>query len=365
MALNTLFLAISGHGLGHAGQIAPVVGELRRRQPDLRLVIRSAIRRDALEGLFGTDFVLLEGAPEPSIRMHGPLDLDIQGTLEAYTAYHDSFHAHISQEIAHIQASGADVVLTDIAYTPIRAARKLGIPCIALCSLNWADVLAHYMLPAQPRLSALVDEIRSCYAEATRFIAPAPSMRMDGLSNLEYVGPIARRANVDPYIARTKLKSRPGISLVLITMGGVPECCRSKGYPSAKEIHWIVPDDGVSRRRTDVTPASETGLDFIDILAASDVVVTKPGYGTFLEATRHGVPVAYVERPDWPESYYLERWISRNGVAARIERDRYEKFDYLEVIEKLLFAPTRGPCRFLGAQQAARKIFSACCEIYN
>ena len=49
-----------------------------------------------------------------------------------------------------------------------------------------------------------------------------------------------------------------------------------------------------------------------------DVVLSKPGYGTFVEAACCGLPVLYLQRPDWPEAECLEAWLHANTRAAVI-----------------------------------------------
>ncbi|TAN60870.1 MAG: hypothetical protein EPN20_13195, partial [Magnetospirillum sp.] len=44
-----LWLALSPHGFGHAAMTAPVVTELRRRRPGLRLTIQTGVPRAFLE----------------------------------------------------------------------------------------------------------------------------------------------------------------------------------------------------------------------------------------------------------------------------------------------------------------------------
>ena len=55
-------------------------------------------------------------------------------------------------------------------------------------------------------------------------------------------------------------------------------------------------------------------MNFADLLASSDALLCKPGYGSFVEAASCGVPVLYVARPDWPES------LSTGRVAATARR---------------------------------------------
>ena len=94
--------------------------------------------------------------------------------------------------------------------------------------------------------------------------------------------------------------------------------------------------------------------DFVDLLASVDAVVTKPGYGTFVEAACSGVPLLYVDRDDWPETPHFAAWLARHSRAARLSRERLLRGDFIDVLEELwrMPAPTRPVAE--GAAQAAR-----------
>ena len=58
-----------------------------------------------------------------------------------------------------------------------------------------------------------------------------------------------------------------------------------------------------------------------DLVGAVDVVVTKPGYGTFTEAACNGTPVLYQRRKDWPEQDCLIAWLQEYGRCQAIGED--------------------------------------------
>jgi UDP:flavonoid glycosyltransferase YjiC (YdhE family) len=72
------------------------------------------------------------------------------------------------------------------------------------------------------------------------------------------------------------------------------------------------------------------------LLALVDVVLTKPGYGTFVEAACHGVPLLYVPRDDWPEEEHLVAWMHQNARCAAVERSALFVGDIGECVDRLL-----------------------------
>jgi hypothetical protein len=61
------------------------------------------------------------------------------------------------------------------------------------------------------------------------------------------------------------------------------------------------------------------GIRFVDVLSASDVVVTKPGYGTVSEIVLNRRPALWVSRPNFAEESYLVASLERFAVAKQID----------------------------------------------
>ena len=68
-------------------------------------------------------------------------------------------------------------------------------------------------------------------------------------------------------------------------------------------------------------------MGFSDLLASSDALLCKPGYGSFVEATCGGTPVLHVSRADWPESAALVEWLQEHGACREVSRERLEQGD--------------------------------------
>jgi hypothetical protein len=94
-------------------------------------------------------------------------------------------------------------------------------------------------------------------------------------------------------------------------------------------------------------------MSFIDALASCDVLVAKPGYGSFVEAAHHGLPVLYVERRNWPESDDIISWMRDHGVCARLEPALLNSGRILKPIRELLARPRRKCELPLGVDEAA------------
>jgi hypothetical protein len=94
-------------------------------------------------------------------------------------------------------------------------------------------------------------------------------------------------------------------------------------------------------------------IEFIDVLSSCDVLLCKPGYGSFAEAACNGIAVLYVARDDWPEEPFLIAWMEAHGLCRRVQRQALELGDFEAELRGLLVQPKPKQVEPLGIQQAA------------
>lgn len=329
-----LVVDISGHGFGHAGQLAPVLGALHEAVPGLRLTIRSTLPDEILCTLLPFEFAGAPAVPDVGMVMCGPVDVDPDASYAAYAALHAQWPDVVASEAARLAALEPTLLLADIPHVSLAAASAAGIRAVALCSLNWADIFQAYC-GNRPGGEEIHRQILDAYGSAEVFLQPEPSMPMPELPNRRAIGPIARRGRD----RRTELRAALGAAahdrLVLLSFGGIGGPALARHVPQVPDIRWIA--TGVpAARLAHVVPAAAAGLPFIDLLASCDAVVTKPGYGLFVESVCNGTRILSIPRPDWPEAPGLETWARRHGVIAVIPRERLEHGAFLPDLEELL-----------------------------
>jgi len=342
---------VSGHGFGHLAQVAPVLNVLRRRVPDLRLTVRSELPADVVRRRVTEPAQVVSAAVDVGLTMRSALDVDVPGSVRRYEEFHADWTARVGRAAADMARLGPDLVLADVPYLSLEAAARLSLPSVAMCSLNWADIYDRYA-DRSPERARIAAEIRSAYRRATHFLQPQPSMPMTDLPQRRPVGPIAalgcnRRAEVE---ARVGL--RPEDRLVLIGLGGIETRLPVERWPVLPGVCWVVPT-AWRVARADVVPMEALGMPFLDVLASSDALLTKTGYGSFVEAACHGVRVLYVPRPDWPEEPYLVDWLRAHGVCRPVGRSVLDAGALETELAALFEPPASRPPRPTGAKETA------------
>ncbi len=311
--MSHLLVDVSAHGFGHAGQLAPVLAELRRRRPGLRLTVRSTLAVDALAAILPGPFETAEPAPDPCLLMHDPVTVDREATRAAYDALEVRWDAIVASDADRLRGLRPTLLLSNIGFVGIAAAAAAGIPAVALGSLNWADVAAAYEV-ASP---AMLERMRTAYRLADRAVLLTPHLPTEWLERRVRVGPVARVGRARPEALRAALGVTEGIVLALVAFGGIEGADRLAGLPDLPGVLWLAD----RLERPGMRSTRGLALPFPDLLASVDLLVTKTGYGLFAEAAAAGTPLLYRERPDWPEAPGLEAWIRSVGIGRPLPAD--------------------------------------------
>lgn len=314
-----LAVAISSHGYGHGAQTTAVLTALRQRLPDIRLTLLTGLPRSFLQARINGDFDLIDWRGDFGMRMVSALEVDLERSAADYAAFHAAWGARRAQTAALLERLGPDLLLANVPYLPLAAGADIGLPCVALCSLNWAEIYRHYFVK-RPEAPEILGSMLSAYNSAALFLCPAPSMPMPYLHNLQSIGPLARIGRD----RRADICARLGVPetqrLVLIAPGGIPLRLPLDHWPVHADISWIIPDDWDLARK-DMHTFASFGMNFTDMLASVDALLGKLGYGTVAECACNGTPMLYIPRPDWPEENVLASWLQRHGCCAAVAPD--------------------------------------------
>lgn len=347
-----LITYVSAHGFGHVGQTAPVAQKLMQRMSGLRLTVVSGVPASKLRERFGPDASILSGDLDVGMRQLNALEVDRQDSWNAYVDFHESWDDRLAREVERLRELKPDLVLANIPYLPLAAAKRAGIPAVAMCSLDWVNIFGHYYGSAGPQAAAILDVMLSAYRSAIYFLRLEPALAMPHLDNTITIAPVAESGTNRRAEIIGKIGLRGDEVLVMVSLGGMEFRPPVDEWPEAIGAQLIVPASW-KVEHPDVIAFEELDMPFIDALASCDVLVAKPGYGSFVEAARHGLPVLYVERRNWPESDDIISWMTDNGVCARLEPALLNSGRILNPILALLARPKRSVEIPSGADEAA------------
>ena len=344
-----LFVDISSHGFGHLAITAPVLNALAEIAPNLRLTVRTQLPRQKLRQRIRPPFTLIEASSDFGYLMLDATRIDLPASAAAYRQAHADWPARVAEEARFLSKLKPDLVLTNVSYLPLAGAALGRTPSFSLCSLNWADLFAHFF-GDEPWAAPIHAEILAAYQSARQFLRVTPGMSMDALGNTQAVAPIAN-------LGRKHDLGLAGAKAVLVSMGGIDHRLPVENWPRLPGIRWLVTADWQCRH-PDAIAFESFGLSFTDLLSSVDAIVTKPGYGMFTEATCNGTPVLYQRRADWPEQDYLINWLQRNALCQQVSAGLLQTGELAENLAHLWQQAPRPRPATDGARQAAEIICS-------
>lgn len=307
---------------------------LRDRYPDLRLTLLTNLPSAFLRGRIHGDFEQIDDAPDFGLVMHSALSIDIESSADAYRQVHADWCDRVDSEARRLDRLSPDLVLADVPYLTLAAAERAGIPAVAMCSLNWADIYRHYFIQ-RPEAGEVLKHMETAYRSARAFLCPEPSMPMSFLhQRVVAIGPIATVGCAQAEALRARLGLAADERLILVAPGGVKARFPMEDWPADQGFHWLVSADW-QVNHPNVSSYQDTGLVFPDLIASCDAVLGKCGYGTVAECVVNATPLMYIPRPDWPEEATLLAWLKAHHGAVAVAAPRLVSGDFSDLLTPL------------------------------
>ena len=357
--MPVIWAAISAHGYGHAAQVVPVLNKLGTLVPDLKAVLRTSVPASFFQDRLTIPWDLQSVRQDVGCVQKGPLQIDIPATWEGHTRFHAQWEQRVEQEVSALQSAGPQVILADTPYLAVCAGLEAGIPAVALANFTWNEILEPFADPHQSHHQAILATIRQSYGHADLALRIIPGLPLASCSKVLDIGPIAEPATSRRQELRAHLHLDPTEQVVLVGFGGIP--LTSLPWDQMKQMlgyHFVV--DGISVQSSPrIHSLSTLPFSFKTLLASVDIVMTKPGYGTIVEAVALGLGVIYVRRYNFADEAPLVAFLHQYGRGHELSLADFCSGHWQPALEAIRHAPaalTPPPCT--GAEDAARQLVS-------
>jgi UDP:flavonoid glycosyltransferase YjiC (YdhE family) len=303
----TVLFYISGHGFGHASREVEIINALGHRSPGIRIIVRSAVSRSLLERTVQVPYELRPGACDSGIVQATSVSHDDDATIRAAVAFYSTLDARIHADAAAFARDQIDLIVADIPPLAFEVAAQLSVPSIGIANFTW-----DWIYETHPGLTAaapwLVPRIRQAYRKATLALELPFAGGLDVFPAVRALPLVARR----PSRGRDETRRHFGVPLdrraALLSFGGY-------GMPGLNvqaidATEWtLVATDRVLRdapRLPHLVHVDEhrflgAGFRYEDLVAAVDVVVTKPGFGIVAECLANKTAMLYTSRGRFAE----------------------------------------------------------------
>lgn len=289
---------------------------------------------------------------------NGPMTIDVEATWHEHERFHKTWNGRLQTEVDAMRAAAPDLVLADTPYLALAAGKTAGIATVALVSLTWDLVLSEYEPPPSIDGRALIQSIRQAYREADLALRITPAPTMTVFNKLIDIGPIAEPAPSAREQLTELLKLRPGERAVLIGFGGIPlDALPFETVESLPGYRFLFDGSIPSTSRRFVSTKS-LPFSFKTLLASVDIVMTKPGYGTLVEAVALQTPLVYVRRYNFADEQPLVDYLRQYGRGVELSMPNFESGQWDLTLIKAIEMPAlqTDPPPPTGATEAAGRI---------
>ena len=357
-----IWCAISGHGYGHAAQVVPVLNAVGTLVPSVTAILRTMVPASFFRDCLTIPWDLQPVQQDVGCIQDGPLKIDVDETWASHHRFHETWEARLSNEVTAMQAASPALVIADTPYLAIEAGSRAQIPTVALASLTWDLVLKEYCHTSDNSHQQMIQCIRGSYAKARIALRIIPAPRIDAFSNIIDIGPIASPTSPERDRLASALALAPNERTVLVGFGGIPLTSLPLEQIEQLRHYRFLFDGPVPPEYSRIHSTKTLPFSFKTLLASVDIIMTKPGYGTVVEAVTLQQPVVYVRRYNFADEPPLLDYLHRYGRGIELSLDDFTQGRWEPALQQASSTPLPllTPPSPTGAAEAAELIARYC-----
>jgi hypothetical protein len=356
---------ISGHGFGHASRQIEVLNALGPRLPaDAQIVVRTSAARWLFDRTLRTRVRFLPGDCDTGIVQIDAVRLDEAATVRAAAEFHSTFAERTTAEAALLREHEVKVVVADTPPLACAAAASVGVPSIVMGNFTWDWIYEEYLERFRAVAPEVLPVIREAYHEARE------GWRLPMHGGFE---PLTSVIDL-PFVARHARRSRAMVLEALQVPAGRPLALLSFGGYGIEGLEldrldclarWTIVVTGKTAPASLPSGAAfvnegylyDRGMRYEDLVAAVDVVISKPGYGIISECVANDTALLYTSRGRFREYDVMVYEMPRVLRCAHLAQEPLLAGRWQAALDALLGSPPpseRPPTN--GAELAADRI---------
>lgn len=331
-----IYVAITNHGFGHATRTAAVAAEIQRQMPEVLLILVTGAPRWLLESYIPGDFIHRPRSLDVGVIQQDSLTMDKSATLAKWQEIRANQRSLIAAEVNFIQLNRVKLILADIPPMAAPIAQAAGIPCWMISNFGWDLIYRDW----GGDFIELADWIGDCFQQCDRLFRLPFHEPMSAFPQVEDVGLTGADPRYPPDHLRTKLKvASPPERTVLLTFGGLG--LDQIPYANLQQFpDWqFLTFDRNAPDLPNLLPITDRHYRPVDLMPLCGRIVSKPGYGTFAEACRQGIPIVSLAREGFAEAWYLLEGIQNYAYHQILQPQEFFASDW-----EFLRQPLHPPC---------------------
>ncbi len=346
--MPSVFFYISGHGFGHTVRQVAIINALGARLPSHHLVVCTAAPRRLFDQTVRVPFTFIDRPNDTGVVQIDSVRLDESATIARASHFYETLPARAEQEAAALRTTDARLVICDAPPLACAAAAAADIPSIVVANFTWDWIYEGYpsQLATAPHLLPAIREAYSRAREGWRLPLHGGFATVPRVRDVPFVARHARRDRSREEVRR-ELSLPSDKPLVLASFGayGVSGL-ESVRFDCLDDVHLVMtapvaelPASPGPARWIPEEDIYARGLAYVDLVAAVDVVVTKPGYGIIADCVANHTAMLYTERGRFVEYEVLVREMPRYLRCEFIDLDSFLTGRWRDALQRLRDQP--------------------------
>jgi len=302
MTQFSIYIAITGHGFGHAVRAATVAEKLEQLRPDIALHLVTVAPEWLLKSYIRGDFVYRPRILDVGVIQSDSLTMDRPATLSKMQEIVSQEDSIIAEEVEYIRDRDINLILADIPALAVPIAKAADIPCWMMSNFGW-DFIYHDW---GEDFIEIVAWIENYYSQSDRLFRLPLAEPMSAFPNVTNVGLTGSRPKFSNEQLRQKFQIiAPKEKTVLLTFGGLG--LQAIPYDNLDRFaDWqFITFDRHAPDLPNVLKIADRTLRPLDFMPICGRVVSKPGYSTFSEAMYCDTPIVSLTREGFAEAPVL------------------------------------------------------------
>ncbi len=297
-----LYIAITNHGFGHTTRAASVAATIQKLYPDVLLIIVTTAPRWLLESYIEGDFIYRPRSFDIGVVQADSLTMDKAATLKKLQEIKAKQRSFVASEVNFIRQNRVSLILADIPPLAAVFAKNAGIPCWAMSNFSWNFIYQDW----GEEFIEINDWMSECYSQCDRLFRLPFHESMSVFNNITDVGVTggSPRYQNDEIRADWQITT-PIEKTALLTFGGLG--LQQIPYDNLKNFpDWqFISFDTSAPNLPNLLKIADRKYRPVDFMPLCGRVISKPGYSTFAEAVRLGIPLVTMTREDFAEAALL------------------------------------------------------------
>ena len=320
--MKKIIYYITDHGKGHATRSIAIIREL---QKDYEVIVRNSNSEDLIKQSLQNIKLISGKTDQGSIIKNNGISIDKVKTKNKIEKWIHQFEKNSIKESRLISKYSPNLIISDVSAMPLISAKKNGIPSIVISNFSWHDVIDFI---SNDKSNLLLE----AYQNADFSIKLPFGTKMGHFKKQKQVGLVCRKTTQSKEKIRKKLKIKNSDKVVLFALGNSKQKISCQDEKNIKVLSM-----GTNIQNCQFLDLSNW-IEGQNIVAASDLVICKCGYGFVSECFTNNVPFYYVSDDNHIEQKSISDQLRKIGINNRINLDGLSNFrtsSYLFTAKKL------------------------------